>query len=454
MHNLRNKLKKINELPIFREFKLYTFSNVFQQVASFVSILFVSRYLGPNNLGLYSFVQNYGILYITIIAGSDYYYMWSLARSEDKAATLRDYLVAKLYLSVLLTTLAVSIAYLTLPHDVFVLIGIFMAPLFLHSLLAFHLYALHEKRAKLVSFIQSITVTCSILLKLLLVYIQAPLAYFVATAAVDVFMSGIFFFLYFVYIDDKNSFFDFKSFKFIQSIQKSAIFFWNIKLSIVAVFLWQLLLRADQLILGALAQFNTLLHVLLGKYESSLLVEKVLNKYQSFVDVNNSATYMMGIYSAAIKIAEVPNVLAGVIYLVLISRMTKMVDADNEQSKSKLKKIFYLYIALGLVMAIFIILVAPLATHIIYGEKFIGVADVLRVYALSIPAMYALYYYFSVFGAEGRHRLQVIVFLSSLFINILLVLTLTPLYGLMGTASATVVAYTLAAIIFYKYSNR
>ena len=131
-----------------------------------------------------------------------------------------------------------------------------------------------------------------------------------------------------------------------------------------------------------------------------------------------------------------------------------MLDANTKESKGKVKKIFYFYIFLGSIISVFIFIFAPLVVNIIYGEKFLGAENVLRIYALSIPAMYALYYYFSVFGSQNRHKLQIIIFVISVILNIILVLTLTPIFSLIGTAWATVISYTFAAVMFYVYSEK
>ena len=432
MNFIKRKIRTILSLSMAREMFLYGVANTIGYISSFIAVFFVARYLGPSNLGLYSFVQNYSALYITIVGGADYYYSWSIARAEDKFASIREYIKHKFFLASFLTLIGIILAHVTLPSDVFTLVCIFMAPLFLQSLSAFQLYSLYEKKAKLVSTMQSISATISLLLKLTLIYLGADLKYFIFVAGLDVVMICVLFAVYFMSnsyyrsrllqinrIKMSHMFIYFKKFNFFKSVSASTIFFWNIKTSILAIFLWQLLLRADQLILAA---------------------------------VSNAFT--MGIYAAAVKVAEIPNALAGIIYLTLIGRMTHMLDANTRESKEKVKKIFYFYIFLGSIISVFIFIFAPLVINIIYGEKFLGAENVLRIYALSIPAMYALYYYFSVFGSQNRHKLQIIIFVISVILNIILVLTLTPIFSLIGTAWATVISYTFAALMFYVYSEK
>lgn len=49
-------LKRISEMSIIHQFSWYTFGQIFVQLFSFLGVIITARYLGPTNLGLYSFV--------------------------------------------------------------------------------------------------------------------------------------------------------------------------------------------------------------------------------------------------------------------------------------------------------------------------------------------------------------------------------------------------------------
>ena len=413
MEKIKAKLTYLKSRSIVKEFSWYTISNFTAQIMSFISMLFISRYLGPTNLGLYAFVQNYYITIFTIISGSDFYFSWALARSEDKIADIKKFIVHRLHISIILSIIGILTAYIILPRDIALMCMILIAPAFLNSFIIFAFFALVQKKAKLVAGVQMCTALIMTSIKILLVYIQAPLTYFIFASALDVTIISIAYLLIFSH----NK----KFIREIWSIHTPKLletfnFIFSIKMSIFVIFLWQLLLRADQLILAYITN-----------------------------------AYSLGIYAAAVKVAEVPNVLAGILYLTMISRMVPLIKENSSHAHHNLRRVFYLYLLIGIFMSILVIIFASLAIKIIYGVKFLESVPVLQVYALSIPGMYLTYFFFSLFGAIDKYKVQAIVFFISVILNIVLVLLLTPIYGLIGASSATAITYTLAGICFYIY---
>lgn len=413
---IKKRAADILSLSAFREVGWYTFSNFTAQVLSFVGMLFVSRYLGPTNLGLYSFVQNYYLSLLTIIGGSDYYFSWAIAKSENKFEDIKRYTVHRMHIAIALSVIGFVGAWTFLPRDVAILCSIMFAPTFLTSLSTFYFYALSEKRAKLIASIQILSSSYSFVLKLILVFMQAPLSYFVFAASLDVAILATMHFIYF--IRDKN----------IRTVFVSTVgpklsdtikFLFSIKISIFIITTWQILLRIDQIILA-----------------------KITNAFS------------LGIYSAAVKVAEVPNVLAGTLYLIMMGRMIPLIKSKTAVSNSKLHRVFLFYFLMGIFMSIGIIIFAPIAIHIIFGDKFIESIPVLRMYALSIPGLYLSFFFFSLFAALEEHKVQAYVFSSAVILNIILVVLLTPKYGLVGTAAATAISYSFVGVIFYIYWHR
>ena len=412
------KIKLLNTLsmPALREMSWYTFSNFIAQGLSFIGILFVSRYLGPTNLGLYSFVQNYALTIFTILSGSDFYFSWAIARSEDFARDIKKFIVYRFHISLVLSFFGIVAAMVILPRDVAIMCIVMLAPVFLNSFAIFHFYSLAKKKAKLVATLQIVSALIIVSLKIILVLLKAPLIYFIYVSAIDVtIISTAYFIFYLKNTDMIKEIWKVRSPK----VSETFRFVYDIRMSILVIFLWQLLLRVDQLILA-----------------------KVSN------------AYTLGIYASAVKIAEVPNVLAGILYLTMVSRMVPLIKSDSSHSHLRLRRVFYLYLLIGCTMSIGIIIFAPLAVKIIYGAKFLEAIPVLQVYALSIPGLYLTYFFFSLFGAIDKHKVQSIIFFLAVVLNIVLVLTLSPVYGLIGTAFATAITYTLAGTLFYLYWRR
>ena len=406
-----NSIKNLFLRPIFKELSWYTFAQVFIQAASFLSVIIVSRYLGPTNLGLYSFVLNYVGAFLTVIGGMDFYFTWKLAKSENKIEDFKIYVGHKFNVYFVLSLFGLISAWYVLPKDVATMVSIILLTVSLQSLNTFLIYAVVNNRAKLVATVQMLCAGIMLVAKISLVLLKAPLIWFIAVSAVDLFLSGVIFSFYFFRTPEWGV--AFKTFR-LASFLSSFTFLFSIRLSIASLIFWQLLLRVDQLILATISNAHSL-----------------------------------GIYSAAVKISDVPNFLAGILSMALTSRISNIANQDTKGSKNSLRKIMFYYAGVGLLIAIVFIVFAPLAVKILYGDRFIESVPVLRMYALSIPGMFLISFFTSMYGSRDRYNYQVFTFASALIINIVLIYKLTPLYGLIGTALATVTAYTFAALLFF-----
>lgn len=389
----------------------YFVAQVVVQIAAFFSVIMIARYLGPINLGLYSFVQNYVGAFLAVVGGMDFYFIWKIAKSEHRLAEVREYIGHKIDIYIIFSIIGIALAWTVLPGDLAFMVTIMLAPIFLQSLNVFSLYAVATSRAKLMAGVQIFSATALLFLKLSLVLVKAPLYLFIAVSTIELVLSGIILAFYFLRDPEwKKTFASFKLPFFLDSFA----FFYSIRVSILALIFFQLLLRIDQLILATI-----------------------------------SNAYTLGIYSAAVKIAEVPNFLAAILSTALVSRVAQISAQGDAESKEKIRRIMLAYLIVGCVIAVGVILLAPIIVHILYGAKFVDSVSVLRAYAVSIPAMFMNYFFLSMYGAGNRYLYQASVFSVCLAANIILIYLLTPLYGLVGTAFATALAYTIAALSFY-----
>ena len=407
------KLKRITSIGVFRQLSWYTAAQVVIQFFSFLGVIVTSRYLGPSNVGLYSFVQNYLLAFMTLTAGMEFYFTWKLAKSEERLRDAKEYFGHKLNITLLLSILGIAAAWSILPQDVAVLATIMFAPLFLTSCSVFSQYAVVTENARMVAVTQACGSAASLMLKMILVYFGAPLTAFVIVGVLDMIIVGVVLMCLFL-LPQKNRAI------FMESVYppfwKTVSFIYSIRVSLIAVALWQLILRIDQLVLATF-----------------------------------SNAYTLGIYAAAVKIAEVPNFLAGSLYAALVTHVSVFAAKQDDHSKRRIKQVLILYATIGVVIAFFIILFAPVAIQLLYGSQFLDAVPVLRAYALSVPGMFMAVHYFGIYGAREMHWFQVWVFFFALVVNIGLIFILTPLFGLSGAAIATAIAYSLVAATFYVH---
>ncbi|MEN9337878.1 MAG: hypothetical protein RIQ41_192 [Candidatus Parcubacteria bacterium] len=398
-------------LPIFGQLSWYTIGQVCVQGFSFFGVIVTSRYLGPVNVGLYSFVQNYLLAFMTITIGMDFYFTWKVAKSDNQIRDVKEYFGHKVNVTAILSLVGIVFAWSILPRDVAQMATVMFAPLVLTSCMAFYQYAVASGRAKIIATVQVVSALVLFCAKVALVYVQAPLLAFVVVSTIDTVIVGVL--LAVLFLSHKKIRFDFLAGVY-PNLLKTAQFMYSIRMSIIAIALWQLILRIDQLVLAT--------------FENA---------------------YTLGIYAAAVKIAEVPNFLAGTLYTALVTHVAVFADKDDDRSKYKTQQVLILYASVGIMIACAVIILAPFAIDILYGSKFLDSVSVLRAYALSIPGMFVTLHYFAIYGARERHAFQSFVFVVGLVLNIVLIYALTPIFGLTGAALGTSIAYTFVAITFY-----
>jgi len=250
-------------------------------------------------------------------------------------------------------------------------------------------------------------------MKVFLVNFHAPLLAFVAVSAGDTFFMVTLLALFFLSNPEIRKPFFYASFPSIFSTIK---FLYAIRFMVISLALWQLLLRVDQLVLATF-----------------------------------SNAYTLGIYSAAVKITEVPNFFAGGIYASLVAHIASTALRKDDHSKNSIRKVMLLYFSSGTVISILTIITAPFIVSLLYGPKFIEVTPILRVYALSIPGMFLVYHYLAIYAVQGKHLQQAFIFSLGIIINIVLIYILTPIFGITGTAFATVISYTFMSGVFYLH---
>lgn len=399
--------------PFFKEFSWYGLSQISTQVFAFLGVMFTARYLGPINTGLSSFVQNYLSVFVSLSSSIDFYFTWRIAKSENMLFELRRTIGYKFYTLSVLTVLGIVSSFSLLPRDVAMLSLALFLPLVFGSVSGFYTYTTVQNKARLLFFAHFAVAVSFFVGKLLLIHYKAPLFAFVLLNSIEGVTITILLAFYFLAIKKLyHDFFDGIWPSFLQTVS----FLYSIKTTVLLIFSWQLVIRIDQLILAPL-----------------------------------SNAYSLGVYSAATKIAEMPNMIAGVLYTALISRIALYEkNASEEDFTKNYKKIAYLYLIIGSFCALMLIIFAPVAVHIIYGAKFADSVSVLQAYAFSIPAAFVLTHSFSFYGAKEKPGRQVIIFMVGIVTNSIGMIILYRLFGTVGAAYATAIAYSLMAFLFIK----
>jgi len=164
-----------------------------------------------------------------------------------------------------------------------------------------------------------------------------------------------------------------------------------------------------------------------------------------------SGSHQLGIYSVAVAWAEALYYLPGV--LVLVQR-PDLVRASPAEAVGIASRVFRVAITLAAVLAVGLIIFAPILCVTIFGDEFSGATEMLRVLALAAFGIVAVELLSGALIAQRKplHASAAIgvAFVFTVVLNLLLI----PAEGGLGAAVARALAYTAggaaAAIIFSR----
>lgn len=160
----------------------------------------------------------------------------------------------------------------------------------------------------------------------------------------------------------------------------------------------------------------------------------------------------VGVYDSAVRIAEVWYFIPGIIVSSLTPAIVNANMVSDASYNSRLKKLILFMVLVGVGVGAIITFCAPFIMNIIYGHEFLGGVKVLQVYVWSsIPvSLGTLSVVYLLVEKKSKY-----VFYSTLIpmlANVALNLLWIPQHGIVGSAYATLIAYSLGplSLLFFK----
>jgi len=377
-------------------------------VGLFVAV-WVTRYLGPEGFGVFSYAQSFVGLFIVIATlGLDSIVVRELVKNKEK----RDQILGTaFYLKlvgalIVLVFLCVAIQFTEHSNQLNVYIFIIAAGTVFQSVNVIDYYLQSEVLSKYVVYCNLITLLLSSVIKLVLIYFEAPLVYFVFVVLFDTLMIAL----------------------------TQLYFYINLKLSPLK---WE---------------FNKTIATSMLKESYPLILAGVINSIYMKVDlvmINNMlSAESVGYYSSAVKLSEV---WFGVGVLICNSLFPAIVNAKQISEQLYYSRIYKLFRSLTFVAYMLALIVWLLSEKIItglYGEKFIDASPVLSVHIFS-----AIFVYLGVSSgrwliSEGLTKFNLYRNLAALFVNISLNIVFINKFGIIGAAYASLISYIVGFYLF------
>ena len=369
-------------------------------VGLFVGI-YVARYLGPEQFGVYSYVVAFVALFGAVAnLGLDGIVVRDLVNQPDE----RDsYLGTAFWLKqigalLMLATLAIAVRFTSNDAITNLYIFIIASGLIFHSFAVVDSYFQSETLSKYVSIAKLIQLALSSVLKLYLIFIQADLFWFVLVSVIDQITLALS--LAFAYRRQQiGSFLRHFDLGAAKAMLKNS---WPLILSGMAVMLY---MRIDQ-----------------------IMIKEMLGERE------------VGVYSAAIRLSEAWYFVPMIIATSLFPAIVKARKVDQELYNMRLQSLYTIMIYFAVGVALPVALMAEHIVAILYGVQYQEAGRVLSIHVWSGIFVGLGVVNGQWFLAENLQGLAIRNTLIGAGANVILNYILIPLYGVPGAAVATFIA--------------
>ena len=377
-------------------------------VGLFVGI-WIARYLGPEQFGLFSYAGAFVGLFTAIATlGLDGIVVRELVKDESK----RDVLLGTAFRLKLigafgvLLFLAIAVNFTSNDYFTNVLIFIIASATIFQSFNVVDFYFQSKVLSKYVVYANIISLFISTIIKILLLVNEAPLIAFAWVVLFDSFVLAMGF-LYF-YLHNHLSF---RSWKFEKSMA-----------------------------------------ILLLKDSSPLIIAGVVNSIQMKIDQTMIKEMLnvteVGYYAVAAQLSVVWFSIGVIICNSLFPAIINAKKVSEKFYYARIQKLFLFLTVISYVLAISVYFLSDLIILTLYGKEFIAASSVLSIHIFSV-----IFVYLGVSSGrwlinENKSMLNFYRNLLGLIVNIVLNIFFIKEYGIVGAAYASLIAFIIAFYIF------
>jgi len=378
---------------------------VLRMLISFVVTIYVVRYLGPEQFGTFSYAMSFAFLFSTIaILGLDNIIIRELVKNPEK----RDELLGTGFwlrvFGAVVSVIAIIITLLIIREEFFLSILILIAASahFFQSFQVIDYYFRAKVQAKYSVYAQFSAMLISSLIKIILILIQAPLIFFMLAFSIE-FVLAAFGLLV--------------SYK----LNKLSLINWSYSKKLGK----ELLKDSWPLILSG---------IMVSVY---MKIDQVMLKYM--MDEKS-----VGYYAAAVRLSEawyfIPVTICNSLFPAIINaKKTNEVIYQN-----RMQKLYDLLALFAFAIAVPVTFLSTQVTSILFGNEYLPSAPVLTIYIWAGVAVFLGVASSQYLVNENLTKLSFIRTAVGMLFNVILNLIFIPLYGIVGSAVATLISYSIS----------
>ncbi|OFX62763.1 MAG: O-unit flippase, partial [Bacteroidetes bacterium GWB2_41_8] len=381
------------------------FEKIIRLVVTFIVGILIIRYLAPNEFGLLSYAMSFvGIFAAVSSLGIDSILTRELVKSPDQ----RDLLLGTAFTFKLLGAAISIILLLTvLPFMANnaltnIMILIIASATFFQSFNVIDFYFQSRVTAKYSVYAQSSAFLLGSIIKILLIVFNAPLIYFAIVILIEAILLASGFII--VYKKRGLSLFEWKSNKIIGfNILRDS---WPLILSGIII----------------------TIYIKIGQ----VLIKELMNETE------------VGYYGAAARLCEAWYFVPMAITASLFPAIINAKQISEKLYLSRLQKLYDLMAWMAILIALPVTFFSKEITFILLGAKYLPSAPVLTIYIWAGVATFLGVASSQYLITENLTKLSFYRTLIGLIVNVILNLILIPEIGIIGSAVATLVSYSMA----------
>lgn len=390
------------------------FERIFRIILSFIVTIFVVRYLGPKDFGLFSYVLSFFWLFTSFSTlGLESITTREIVKYPDnKNEIIGTVFFLRLAGSVAAISI-IGVILLVLGEDSFttILILLLSGSFLFQSFSAIEYYFRGKVQAKYNAYALSASVLLSSLLKVIFIIIKAPLIYFILAVVFEYAVLAIGLIL--VYQMNHLSVFNWKYSKVIaSSLLKDA---WPLALSGIVVMVY---MKIDQIMI------------------KNMLSEEAV-----------------GYYASAVRLCEswyfIPVTLCNSIFPAIVNAK----NVSEEFYNNRMQKLYDILTWSAIGIAIPVTIFSDQIITLLFGAEFSPASPVLIIYIWAGVAVFLGVASSQYLINENLTKLSFFRSFIGMIINVVLNFIFIPIYGIVGSAIATLISYTTVTFVLSFHKN-
>jgi len=380
----------------------------------FISI-WIARYLGPEQFGLFSYAQSFVALFSSIATlGLDTIVVRELLKyPKQESKFIGSVFILKLF-GAILTLFVLFVATNLTSNDNYIngLIFIIASSTVFQAFNVVDIYFQAKVMSKYVVFVNSFSLFISSLVKIYFILNEAPLETFAYMVLFDSFILS----LGFIYIFFKKSKFKLNDLSF-----SSKIAF--------------LLLRDSWSLIFASIAASIYMKI------DQIMIKEIMNSKS------------VGYYSVAVKMSEIWLAITIVLTKSLAPSITNAKKVDRVMYLDRIQLMYNMLVKISVVISIIVYIFSNEIIILLYGDNYYQSVEVLNLYIWSIIFVFLSNGSWSYYINEGLHLMASFRLIVGAIINIVLNIYFINYFGLLGAVYSTIISYAISSYFinyFYK----